>query len=575
MRLASFSLLAAVLSLSPSAAPAAQGTSNDTPLRPVTRTLALTNARVVSAPGEVMERATVILRDGRIITVGEDAALPPDAEVVKSDSLWVYAGFIDAYSLAGVPEPPDRDNFEGDRGNPPPERAGITPQHDVRDGWDPSDSAVGGFRKLGFTAAHVAPREGMLAGQGAVVLLREPGRHQPREAVILTGPASLIGQMDEAPGLYPGTSMAVMAVFRDRFTNARRLRDAEAAYASDPTSGPRPNYDPTLEPLGATLDGSRPFVFRAGSVLNGFRGLRLADEMDLPMVLADVPDAHPLLGKLEGGQTAVFAPLALPDTVKADSAAMAAELPESDAPDGGVSFVSERRTLSFRDVADETTALTVQRRAAVRRWERSPAALAEAEVPFAFGSFEVKPSDVRENLRRMIAAGLSPDDALAALTTKPASLLGLDRQLGTVEPGKMANLVVTTGDYFADTTDVHMVIVEGVQYEVESSSDSSDTPPDPKGAWDVEAEGPGGTQTGTLTIEQTGDAYGGSIKIQGETIELDEVTLDGAEMTVRFRMQGNDVTLSVTLSGDEFAGTVDVPGAGALPVTGTRQPEVR
>ena len=85
----------------------AQGVSETTPRRPVTTAVALTNARVVQAPGRVLDRATIVIRDGRIIAVGADAEVPFDARVIEADSFTVYAGFVDALGYAGVPKPED------------------------------------------------------------------------------------------------------------------------------------------------------------------------------------------------------------------------------------------------------------------------------------------------------------------------------------------------------------------------------------------------------------------------------------------------------------------------------------
>ena len=72
-----------------------------------------------------------------------------------------------------MPRPERAEDFDGDRGDPPRDRAGLTPDRDVRDLFDPSDARVEQLRGIGFTAAHIAPREGYFSGQGAVVLLRE------------------------------------------------------------------------------------------------------------------------------------------------------------------------------------------------------------------------------------------------------------------------------------------------------------------------------------------------------------------------------------------------------------------
>ena len=175
------------------AAPAfAQGVSADTPLRPAARAVALMNARVVVAPGRVLDRATVVVRDGRIEAVGRGAAVPFDADVVDADSLTVYAGFIDAFGYAGVPKPPDReDPYRGDPGDPPRERAGIVPDRDVRDMLDATDARIKQLREVGFTAAHMNTAIGVMArsinvGRPRPSRARPPARSASRPATIAT-----------------------------------------------------------------------------------------------------------------------------------------------------------------------------------------------------------------------------------------------------------------------------------------------------------------------------------------------------------------------------------------------------
>ena len=369
--------------------------------------------------------------------------------------------------------------------------------------------------------------------------------------------------------------MGVLAVMRETVENARRRGAARQAFDRAAPGAARPRFDPTLDAVSTLLDGDRQLVFVAESWLDGFRALRASQEMGLAPVLAGVPDAAPLLARLAEGSVPVFAPLALPDTVKADSAALA--LPQPSTTPGEVSFVTDRRTVSYRDLGGETAALTGQKRAAVAGAEASPGRLAAAGVPFAFGTFDVKPADVHKNLRRMVAAGLTEDAALAALTTGPAEILGLGRELGTVEVGKLANLVVTDGPLFSDSTAIKRVFVEGVGYEVETKAVAGADPDaviTAVGTWAYEIATPAGTQSGTFTITGTAGDYSGSISGDGETDPLSGVTVEGNALT--FSVQDDDVGL-VTVSGivtdDEFSGTASVGSFGSFPFTATRRPE--
>ncbi len=561
--------LAALLLVGPAVA---QGVGAETPLRPVTGAAAITNARVVVAPGRVLERATVVVRDGRIVAVG-DVAVPFDAEVVEGDSLTVYAGFVDAFGTEGVPKPEDPDDYDGDRGAPPRALAGLTPERDVRDGFDPADARIKALREAGFTAAHVAPRGGYFAGQGAVVLLREVGRQEAPEALVLTEPISFVAQIEPASGVYPATPMGVLSEMRETVENARRRQAGRTAYDRAADGAARPRFDPVLDAVGTVIDGDRQLVFVADDWLDGFRALRVSEEMGLRPVLAGVPDAAPLLDRLRTSEVAVFAPLALPDTVKADSAALAVPLPSTTP--GAVSFVTNRRTVSYRDAPTELTALTVQKRAAVARAEASPAALDSAGVTFAFATFDVKPADVHPNLRRMVRAGLAPDAALAALTTTPAELLGLGREVGTVEVGKLANLVVTMGPLFGDSTEVRHVFVEGVGYEVEDDGPEGADPDavvQAVGTWAFEVATPGGAQTGTFTITGSGSDLAGTFSSGGETSQA-TVTLAGNALTMTFTTDDfGTVTITGIIADDEFSGTAAVGPLGSFPMTATRQP---
>ena len=574
--------LAAVAALLLALPVAAQGIGSETPLRPVTGTAAITNARVVVAPGRVLDRATVLVRDGRIVAVGTDVSVPFDADQIEGDSLTVYAGFVDAFSQAGVPDPERPERFEGDPGDPPRERAGLTPDRDARDLFDPSDARIKQLRDVGFTAAHIAPRDGYFAGQGAVVLLRELGRGQagrgePREALVLTEPTSFVARIDPASGVYPATPMGVLSEMRETVENARRRRANRTAYDESAEGASRPRFDPVLDAVGDLLDGERQLVFVADDWLDGYRALRVSDEMGLSPVLAGIPDVTPMLERIRQNEIPVFAPLALPDTVKADSAALAVPLPSTTP--GVSSFISNRRILSYRDGDDEVAALTGQKRAAVRRAEQNAGALAAAEVPFAFATFDVSPGDVHDNLVRMVAAGLSPDDALAALTTAPADLLGLGRELGTVEAGKLANLVVTRNALFTDSTAVRYVFVEGVRYEYDADDAPAGADPDAvvqfAGTWEYEISTPAGDQSGEFTVTGSQGSYEGSITDNdGEETPFSSVSAEGNAVSMTFTVPDfGTVSFSGTIDGDAFSGSADVGSFGTFPITATRRPE--
>ncbi|MEM1043902.1 MAG: amidohydrolase family protein [Bacteroidota bacterium] len=539
----------------------------DPGVRPVTRTFAITNARVVPEPGRVLERATVVVRNGLIEAVGEDVAVPFDAEVVEGDSLTVYAGFIDGLGHAGIAESED-DEAERPRdpGNPPREAAGLTPDRDARTLLDPDNSLVEALRKLGFTVAHSVPHDGMLAGQGAVVLLAG----ETPEAMVLRGASSLFAQFDGASGAYPATPMGIMAALRQQFRDAERRQTGAALYADNPAGLDRPTYDPVLSALPPSLGGTQPVFFAVDDVLEGHRALEIADELGLSLVLGGLRESSMLTDKLRAAEVPVFASLDLPERPEADSTAA-----DSLGVSAGEIFLTERRTRSYADVGDEVEALSARRREAIGLYERNALTLREADIPFGFATLGAKPSDVRTSLRRIVEAGLSEDDALAALTTTPAALLGLERSLGTVEAGKMANLVVTDGSYFDEETSIRFVFVDGERFEVETDEGfDADAEVVAAGTWDYRVVTEGQTMEGTMTIADDGGTLSGSVDAEGVgVVPMDDLDLDGNRLSFSVTSDAfGTITFSGLITGDTYA--ADLTGANIPPLalSATRRP---
>ncbi len=548
----------------------------DPGVRPVTRTFALTNARVVPEPGRVLERATVVVRDGLIEAVGADVPVPFDAEVIEGDSLTVYAGFLDGLGHAGIAKPEADENEEGvrDPGHPPRERAGIQPERDARTLLDPEEPSVAALRETGFTVAHAVPHGGMLPGQGTLILLAGDA---PEAMVLRAG--ALFAQLDGASGVYPSTPMGVLAVLRGLYRNAERLEAGEALYTENPAGLERPGYDPVLAALAPSRRGVQPVFFAAADVLDAHRALRIADELGFRLVLGGLRESSMLTGKLRAAEVPVFASLALPERPDADSTAadsLGVEPDRSPAAPGGTLFLTDRRTRSYADVDDEAAALNLRRGESVQLYERNALTLHEAGIPFGFATLDAKPADIRANLRRIVEAGLPEADALAALTTTPATLFGLERSLGTVAPGKMANLVVTDGPYFDEATAVRFVFVDGERFELE---DDEGFDPDAEvvvaGTWEVRVVTDGGPLTGTMTLTDEDGTLRGTLDAEGlGTRPLDDLDLSGNRLSFSVTA---DAFGTVRFSGLVTGDTYQAEGTGAniptLTLSATRRPD--
>ncbi len=567
----------------------AQDTQEETVPR-ATQTIAIEGARIVQAPGQVIERGTVVMRDGLILAVGRDVAVPFDAARLDGDSLVVYAGFIDGLSHVGLEKPKEQGRVEvKDPGNPPDDVAGLTPYQDARPLLKPDDGSIDKLRKAGFTAAHVVPYGNVLPGTGALVLLAGDDPN----TMVLDGDLGLFARFDTRRGVYPSTPMGVIAVMRQLYREAARRQEVAALYDQNPAGLSRPAYDPKYEAFYPVVQGAKPVYFYTEGALETHRALALRQELGFDLVLAGLNESFEVVDALKEADVPLLLSLDLPedkaakrDTSKAsiptaadtltvenvEAASDSAKTVTSEAP--GSFFVHDFRTRSFRDVTKEKENLEARQALARQAYAATAAELHAAGLPFGFTTLEANPQDLHKNLRAMVEAGLPEDAALAALTTNAAEILGLSRRMGTVEPGKMANLVVTTGPLFEEDTKVRYVFVEGRQfkYETKKTLPANGTPVNPAGTWSFTVPSPDGDVTGTLTLTGNPGNLSGTLTadVLPEPAQLEGVELDGNELT--FAFEGGSygrITAEVTLVGDTFAGTIEV-GGDSLPISGTR-----
>ncbi len=543
----------------------------------VTRTFAVEDVRIVQAPGQVIEQGTVVLHDGLITAVGRDVEIPYDARRIDGDSLVVYAGFIDGLSHAGVetPKRPEETCDDVERpGDPPPACAGIQPDRQASDLLDPDGDTIEALREIGFTTAHVVPEGGMLPGTGAIISLA--GR-EPSDMILEAG-VSLFAQFEGASGVYPATDMGVIAKLEELYRQAQQRRRLEAAYRENPVGLPRLAYDAIHAAFYPVLRGERPLFFYAEGALDLHRALSLQEALGFPLALGGLRQAFDALEALEATEdAALFLTLDLPeapdDAAESPVDSLGSEPAKALTPEkpGGF-FVSDLRTISYKDLDEEKENLEARQALVRRQYYRTAGLLHEAGLRFGFMTLDAKPEDIRKNLRTMIEHGLPEEAALAAPTTDAAALLGLSERLGTVEEGKIANLVVTTGPYFEEESEVRYVFVDGRPFEYEAEKDSSKGDVDPAGTWRYTVAAPQGEIEGRLTIEGEPGALTGTITSDMTgTIPIEDIRLEDDELTFSFETEKvGRVSATLTVTGDEFEGMLAISSLGEIPVTGER-----
>ena len=415
---------------------------------------ALVGAKVWLNPTTALTNATVLVRDGLIEAVGRNLPVPADARVWPASNTVVYAGFIDAYlSISGSNAPVSTTHFDpvdqlasgiGFLGVESQEKvrlqpgagyevASVTPHARVARDYAPNAKTLEGLRELGFTAGNVVPAKGILRGTSAFVNLSDA---PPNEAILRADTHQHIAF--ESQEVYPKSLMGTIAVVRQAFADARHYVLDQADYRAKPTARKRPDLNPALDALGPVLGKQITVVFEPGSVLMGERAALLAREIGLNFAVVGSGQEwrRPDLMKAVGAPFIV--PLNLPSAPK---------LPDED---------------DWLDVSLDQ----------LRHWDWAPenAGLLRAQgLEVALTTHALADRKVfRKNLRLALDRGLSEPDALAALTTIPAKLCGVADRLGTIEPGKIANLTVVEGaGYFDADAKVRQVWVDGVPFETQ------------------------------------------------------------------------------------------------------------
>jgi len=524
---------------------------------------AITGARIVTVSGPTIERGTVVVRDGLIAAVGANVAAPPDARVIDGAGLTVYPGIIDASSTLAVPRPTPSPTpsgpgggFQGLFGQSQPSATapnstqppGLQPEILAADVIRPGGSEVEAARTAGITTAQTAPRGNIFLGQSAVINLAGETTQQ----MIVRSPVALyVGLTPLGAGQYPGSLMGVFSSVRQMLLDARRYREANEAYERNPRGQKRPAQDRSLAALLPVLARQMPVVFQADREREINRALDLAQEFNLQLIINGGTEAHRAAERLKAMNVPVLLSLNFPRRTTAPS-------PEADP--------EPLRVLRDRVEAPKTAGR-----------------LAAAGVRFAFQSGGMtQASDYLANAARAVEAGLARDEAVRALTIRPAEILGLAQQLGSIEVGKIANLTVTRGDLFDKERRIAHVFIDGRPVELRPAAAAAGPGQGVSGSWtlNINLGGSASAQqefSVTLILQQQGDRLTGSLQgpLGSGQIAAGTVTGSDISFTVPITLPGpatqtTDAQFTGTVTGNEMRGTVQVVGRGPGTFTGRR-----
>lgn len=499
------------------------------------RVHALVNARIVQAPGQVIEKGTIVIRDGTLEAVGADVTPPPDARVWDYAGRTVYAGLIESYSQMGLAKPKRENQDERGRNNDAPEAGPkhwnphVHPEWNATEHYKPKDADLQKLRELGFTAALVVPQDDVFCGAAALVSLRKGQANEQilKERVVQN--VMLEAQGSFRDRTYPSSLMGAIALIRQTFLDADWYGKAHAAYRQQPQGQSKPEENLALEALQAAADGRQPVMFNVDHDLDLLRAVKVAQEFNLNAWIMGSGHEYRQLDAVKASGYPVILPVDFPEAPEVASPEEALE----------VSLME----LSHWEAAPE-----------------NPKYLQEAGVPFALTAANLKKaSDFPGRVRQALERGLSAEAALAALTTTPARLMGAEAQLGTVERGKLAHLVVTDGPLFDEETKIRDVWVDGHRYEIEPSLEA-----DPRGTWELTLRLPDDREQ-NLEVKITGKPkkFKGSALYDSVKVKVDQVKVDHKRLLLTFPGDSLGYDGMIRLSGGIEQNTLS--GQGQLP----------
>lgn len=505
---------------------------------------AIINATLIPEPGRVIEDATIVIRDGIVRSVEAGGAAPEGARVWDAEGMLVHSAFIEPYLEVDVPDVSDDAQGVGKHWNPK-----VMAERSALNAGQVASSDADRLRNMGFALAHIAPDGGVFRGTSALVSLIPDDDTTPPEARVLRREVAHVVALESggfrARG-YPGSKMGAIALVRQTLSDADWYARTMAAYEGDPSTTPRPAQQDALHTLG---DTRLPLLMPVGDELDLLRAHKIASEFGREAVIVGSGNEYRRL-----------------DAVVLTGRTMILPLAFADAP--SVSTEGERAGASLRSLM---------------MWEQSPTnprrlAAAGADIMLTASRLP-KGQRFIPNLRKAIEHGLSEDDALAMLTTRPAELLGVGETHGRVAPGYAANLVVVDAESpFAEEREVRDLWIDGVRHEINAAPDT-----DHAGDYLLETHDAPNLQKGAMTLTISERNRGFSLTI--ETEEDGEITTEKAkarEVSVFENRFGGAVTdpaeipnevvlIDFLVEGDKVVGTMEFADGIVVTFTGTKQ----
>jgi imidazolonepropionase-like amidohydrolase len=486
---------------------------------PRTGTYAFTNATIIKDPATTLQNATMVIKDGKVVSLGNNITIPKETVVVDCKGKYIYPSFIDVYSDYGFTTPQRQGGLNF---NSPPQvtsntkgayswNQAIKPETEASKLFTLNEQRAKELRGIGFGVVLTHQQDGIARGTGTVVTLGSGDEN----LVMLKDKAAAFYSFDKGSSTqdYPGSLMGSIALIRQTYLDAQWYKNNKPATEGINLSLQAWNDNQTL-----------PQIFEANNKWNALRADKIAKEFGVKYILKAGGDEYQRLNEIKGLNTTFIVPINFPA-----------------APD--VEDPNDARMASLAEM---------------KHWEMAPAEAAMFEkngINFALTMAGLQTgSDFLSNLRKAIQNGLTETKALEALTKTPATMMGMYDKVGSLDAGKLANFVITNGPIFKDSTSFYQNWIQGKKYELKEEGWI-----DTRGVYTLAVNTKGTTKNYDVTVKGQPEKISATLQANGDTIKM-PLALNVSDKLIRMNWtnradMGRQNTLSGIIGDKNWSGT--------------------
>lgn len=388
---------------------------------------AFIKATIVKDPQTTLQNATLVIKHGKIVAVGANVTPPKDAVIVDCKGKYIYPSFIDLFSDYGIPVPKgggnsndyNYQNISNTKGAYGWNQA-LKPEVNGAKLFTVNNDKAKDLRSIGFGTVLTHQQDGIARGTGALVTLGE----QKENLEMVKDKAAAFYSFHKGTSTqdYPTSMMGMIALLRQTYLDAQWYKNRPAAEGTNLS----------LEAWNANQ--SLPQIFAADDKWNDLRALKIANEFNVHYIIKGGGNEYQRMDEIKAIKASYIIPVNFPLAIDVDDA-------------------NDARLVSL---------------ATMKNWEMAPlepGMFEKAGINFALTTSSLKNTDdFLDNLRKAIDNGLSETKALEALTKTPATMIGIYDTVGSIDEGKLANFIITSGPVFDEKTVFFQNWVQGKKY---------------------------------------------------------------------------------------------------------------